>query len=609
MADQPNTYMNISKRILAGLGVLSLLLGLAGPISVSAATTPTLGQAASYAVLASTYTNTVAGTTINGDIGFTTGPAVAPLGVHTNYGSGAPYATAGVDQGTALTALAGETCTFTFDPGPINLSTDTTHGPIGVYTPGVYCSSGAMNVGGPLTLSGSGTYIFRSVGALTSTAGAIVTLTGASACDVFWTPTQATTLAANTTFAGTIIADAGITVGANSTWTGRALAFGGTVTSDTDTITGPTCTSPAPAVVAPASRASYNTLTVFKQVINDNGGTALFTDFPLFIGTNSTNSGESVRLIPGLYTVSETSRPNYTTTFVGDCNANGVVNHGGINTHNDICTIVNDDIGTPVAPIPPLIHITKIPNPLALPAGPGLVTYDFAVSNVGIAPMTNVTVTDQKCGAVTFLSGDTDLDARLDVGEIWNYQCAMTLNQTTENTVTATGQANGLTATDIAVSTVVVGSPLTPPLIDLTKVPTPLFLPAGGGLVKYNYIMNNPGVVALSNVSLTDDRCTQLIGPFGDTDADNLLDTDEAWNYTCQMQLNATTTNTATAEGSANGFTVRHISVVTVAVAAPGLPNTGFGPFGNPRVLMVIGEALVAIALLFVVTQRKRLFS
>ncbi len=151
---------------------ISLLLSLAVPVAAFAATTPSLGSSATYGVLGSTYTNTSAGTTVNGDVGFTTGPAVAPAGVHTNYGSGAPYATAGTDQGAALTNLNSQTCTFTFAAGAINLSTDTTHGAIGVYTPGVYCSTGAMNVGGPLNLNGSGTYIFRAVGALTSTAGA-----------------------------------------------------------------------------------------------------------------------------------------------------------------------------------------------------------------------------------------------------------------------------------------------------------------------------------------------------------------------------------------------------------------------------------------------------
>lgn len=167
-----------------------------------------------------------------------------------------------------------QSCTFTFGGGSIDLSSDTTHGTPGVYAPGVYCSSGAMEIGGPLTLNGSGTYIFRPDGALTSTAGAIVTLIDASACNVFWTPTEATTLGANTQFAGTVIDDAGITVNANVTWTGRALAFGGTVTTDTATITVPTC--------APATTPSLGAATTYgvlaSTYTNTTAGTTINGD-------------------------------------------------------------------------------------------------------------------------------------------------------------------------------------------------------------------------------------------------------------------------------------------------------------------------------------------
>lgn len=70
-----------------------------------AATTPSLGQATTYGVLSSTYSNATGPTTITGDVGFTTGPAVVPLGVRTNYGIGAPYSTAGTDQGAAWSNL------------------------------------------------------------------------------------------------------------------------------------------------------------------------------------------------------------------------------------------------------------------------------------------------------------------------------------------------------------------------------------------------------------------------------------------------------------------------------------------------------------------------
>lgn len=340
--------------------VLALIVAfeLIGPISVFAATTPTLGMASTYGILASTYTNTTAGTTINGDVGFTTGPAVAPNGVHINYGSGAPYATAGADQGIASSALASQPCTFTFGGGAINLSTDTTHGPAGIFTPGVYCSSGAMNVGGPLNLNGNGTYIFRPVGALTSTAGAIVTLNGVCANDVFWTPTQATTLAANTTFAGTVISDAGVTVGANTTWTGRALAFGGTITSDAVTITVPTCSLP------------QATLHVIKQVVNDNGGTATAAWFNIHVKRSGTDvlgspvagaamPGTSYSLAADTYVVSEDTNVSYTQSFSGDCDLNGSVTLSS--GDNKICTITNDDIAS--IPVP-----TPTPIPTSIPA-------------------------------------------------------------------------------------------------------------------------------------------------------------------------------------------------------------------------------------------------
>src|SRR3989344_7997675 len=148
---------------------IAFTFGLVWSITVFAATTPTFGVSVTYGILSSTYTNTVPGTTVNGDIGFTTVPAVVPGGAHTNYGSGAPYATAGVDQGNILTNLNNQVCTFTFAPGAIDLATDTTHGPIGVYTPGVYCTTGAASVGtAGISLSGAGTYIFRIDGALTS---------------------------------------------------------------------------------------------------------------------------------------------------------------------------------------------------------------------------------------------------------------------------------------------------------------------------------------------------------------------------------------------------------------------------------------------------------
>lgn len=252
-----------TKTKLVTLMSVSLALGFGGVAVATAATTPSFGATVTYGILSSTYTNTASGVIVNGDIGFTTPPAVTPLGVHTNYGSGAPYSIAGIDQGNILNALASQPCTFTFPDTTIDLATDTSHGAIGVYTPGVYCTQATRTASigtAGITLSGSGTYIFRINGALTTVANSRVTLAGASACDVFWTPTEATTLGSDSVFVGTDIDAAGITLGANVNWTGRALSFGGTVTTAPgDVISFLTCSVPVITPVTPVTPVATTT--------------------------------------------------------------------------------------------------------------------------------------------------------------------------------------------------------------------------------------------------------------------------------------------------------------------------------------------------------------
>ncbi|MEO8065236.1 MAG: ice-binding family protein [Candidatus Doudnabacteria bacterium] len=233
--------------------------------------------------------------------------------------------------------------------------------------------------------------------------------------------------------------------------------------------------------------------------------------------------------------------------------------------------------GGPV-PVPPLIDVLKVPSPLSLPSGPGLVTYTYSVRNIGTVPMSTVRVTDDSCGPVNFVSGDTNANGALDLTEVWIYNCATTLAATHTNTVTATGFSLGLSSTDTATATVVVGAAVVPPLIHVVKIPYPFTLPAGGGAVTYRYTVTNPGTVALSDVTVTDNKCTGLpgrvVGHPGDINQNNLLEPTESWSFTCISNLTATTLNTATASGTANGITATDLAFATVVVAPPALPAT-----------------------------------
>ena len=606
--------MRTLTKIAGALACLALVLGLFGPIAVQAATTPSLGSAASYAVLAGTYTNSSGATTVTGDIGFTTPPATTPLGIHTNYGSGAPYPAAhSTDAPAALSILNLELpCTFNFPGGPIDVSTDGPNGATGVYTAGIYCNTGAMNIGvGGITLNGPGTFIFRATGALTSTTGSTVTLgAGVSACDVFWTATAATSLANLTHFEGTIIDNANaITVGANTTMTGRAISLGaGTVsTGSTVTITAPTCA----AVSLGGSSRGPSTITIVKTVINGNGGTKTVADFPLFVNGIPVVSG-ATNVFPApanVYRVTETADLNYARSFSGDCDATGGIALNPGNTN--ICVLTNTYIGAPavvIPPAPPLIDVVKVPNPLALPAGPGSVTYTYTLKNIGTVPVGNITMIDNACSALNRVSGDTNSDNKLDLNETWIYTCQTNLTQTTTNVVVATGTANGLSTSSVANATVVVGTPVVPPLIHVTKVPSPFTLPAGGGAVTYTEKITNPGTVALSNVTLTDDKCAPMKFVSGDANNDSMLDPAETWTYTCTAKLTKTTTNTATADGTANGMTVHALAIATVVVAPviPKLPNTGFAPtFSLKTIMTLAGSALALIVIVFIALKKQ----
>lgn len=235
----------MKKQMLIGVISLGMALFVASPVA-HAASSPNLAAANNFTILSGSYSNTVSGTTINGDLGYTTPPATAPTVNGSTHVADATYNQAGIDQGAALSQLNSQPCSYTFPPGNIDLASDTTHGVVGAYNPGVYCISGAASIGGggTITLTGTGTYIFRMTGALTTSANSIVTLAGgASPCNVWWTPGAATTLGANSTFSGTDIDASGITIGNLVVWAGRALSFGGTVSTTNDTISSTACSS------------------------------------------------------------------------------------------------------------------------------------------------------------------------------------------------------------------------------------------------------------------------------------------------------------------------------------------------------------------------------
>jgi uncharacterized repeat protein (TIGR01451 family) len=264
--------------------------------------------------------------------------------------------------------------------------------------------------------------------------------------------------------------------------------------------------------------------------------------------------------------------------------------------------------------IVPLIGILKIPSPLALPSGSGSVTYNYTVWNVGgQQALDNVSINDNTCSPVTYVSGDLNGNGKLDPHEDWKYTCTTTLSKTTTNTAIATGYSDNpyhQATIATAIATVVVGTSMPPPLINIVKVPSRLTpFPFGGGAVTYTYTVTNPGVIALHNVVVTDNTCSPVSYVSGDESGNGLLDPDETWTYACRTNVPVSTSNVAMTQGSANGLIAVGYAYATVLVFAPSLPHTGFPPAsgnGTPWGIVALAGVLVLVLVSLVVVLRKQ---
>jgi Tfp pilus assembly protein PilV len=82
-------------------------------------------------------------------------------------------------------------------------------------------------------------------------------------------------------------------------------------------------------------------VTVNKTVINHGGAKTAANFAPYKVGAATVTLGAQTLINQGTYTVSETTDPNYTQTFGGDCNASGSITLAP--GDNKVCTITNEE--------------------------------------------------------------------------------------------------------------------------------------------------------------------------------------------------------------------------------------------------------------------------
>jgi Ice-binding-like/WxL domain surface cell wall-binding len=307
----------------AGLAAAGLHVGDAraapGPAPV------TLGAAANFGVLgASTVTSTpVPGSAVGGDIGVSPGTAITGFPPGTLTGTQHPgdpvAAQAHAALATAYADAAGRSpaVPITTDLGGRTL------------TPGVYAATAALTLAGTLTLDAQGNpaavFILQAGSTLTTGALSQVDLVGgAQACNVFWQVGSSATLGATSVLAGTILASTSISMGADVTIDGRALARDAAATMIGDSVNAAPCTTTVSSITPPIAAFSAQ-LTGLDQTVYTGVGAWSVTDatdsnagFSVTVAaspatvngsTSAAGTGASLTLTPGTATAANYNPP------------------------------------------------------------------------------------------------------------------------------------------------------------------------------------------------------------------------------------------------------------------------------------------------------------
>jgi len=206
--------------------VLTLLLTLKIVLSQDI----TLGSCINFAILGGSGISSTGNTVVNGVIGSYPTATINGFpspGTNTGVGSVNECSTAQGDLTIAYNLAVARTPTMS---APSELGSN-------IFTPGVYnSSSGYFMISTPMTLNGSGTYIFKTATTVTTSANMIL-INGAHSSNIFWQVGSSATLGSTTIFYGTIMAYTAISLDTGATVYGRLLASNAAVSMIANVIT------------------------------------------------------------------------------------------------------------------------------------------------------------------------------------------------------------------------------------------------------------------------------------------------------------------------------------------------------------------------------------
>jgi uncharacterized repeat protein (TIGR01451 family) len=295
-----------SATLVASVVLFSIIFTLVfAPSAFAVATSPSLGTAGGFAVLAGQAVTNVPTSAITGDVGLIPAAGSNYAGLTAAEVTGTIYAvdatgpagsvndpglltTAKTDLVNAYNGLAVQACDITY-AGTKDLVGEN-------LVPGVYCAD-AFALSGTLTLSGSGAWVFKSTSTLITSDTANVI--GGDPCNMWWWVASSATLGTNTQLTGNILALTSITLDTGATLDGRALAQTAAVTlasNNVDMTCGAASTPISISKVFDTSTARPGDVVGVTLTVTNTGGATL-------------NSIQVVDVLPSQLTYADSASP------------------------------------------------------------------------------------------------------------------------------------------------------------------------------------------------------------------------------------------------------------------------------------------------------------
>jgi hypothetical protein len=275
-------------------------------------------------------------------------------------------------------------------------------------------------------------------------------------------------------------------------------------------------------------------------------------------------------------------------------------NEASANAQNNTAS-VSVDVGCP-----PSIALTKDAPSVAL-AG-DRITFTLRATNTGRVALDDVRLTDPGCGSPPGIVASGNGDETLDPDEAWVYRCRATITSATPHlfttTATVTGHSPNGTARASARATVRVAHPRVAISVGASPVSG-----SPGDVITYTYVVRNRGDVALTDLTVTDDR----LGTIG---VIAQLSPGHSATLRATRELAATdvwVVNTATvvgAEPSGRSVSASANAAISLVAATGGTTDKGSGGTaftGSPTTTpAILGVFLGLLGIALVVGSRRR---